>query len=254
MYGLARLRGIGGAVVLAGRKFPVRARTLADYAEIEARMLELRGNPFDVLRWLCRDAGNRSVVSRLVDRLRTNEDDWWSVTIGESLEWLSTLEGRIFGLWLAVRQQSPEISLEWVRDRFIEAAETANAQGEFGAELWWDGIQTVLDVANGDDELAALENFGIEETKGKSGNPNWRLAFRDLCISNRDNAEFIGLSPDQFWNLTLVQYRVLIRSREALANKPFDRESLMLAHNERQAKATEIAVEKLTEGKRWNSR
>jgi len=252
MYGLARLRGIGGTVSLGDRRFTVRGRTLGDYAELEARMLELRGDPFHVLRWLCREASLYGVSAKLVERLRTNEDDWWSVTIADAMEWLSTLEGRVFGLWLAIRYSG--VSLEWVQECFVEESEKAEAEQSFGADLWWQPIQTALDLANGEDELSALENFGIEEEKSrKTGHPNWRLSFRDLCVSNRDHAELIGLSPESFWNLTLRQYQILIRSREALAGKTFERESLMLAHNERQAKETEKAMENLKEGKRWNA-
>ena len=250
MYGLARLRGIGPAIKLGGRRFYARARTLADYAEIEARILDLRGNPFDVLRWLCRDSANRPVASRLVERLRINEDDWWSVTLAESLEWLSTPEGRVCGLWLAIRSQ--DASLEWVRQRVVEESDAAESQGEFGAELWWDGIQSAIDTANGEDEISALENFGIEETKGRSRRPNWRLAFRDLCVSE-PKAESIGISPDQFWSLTLAEYRCLMANRDTLFMKPFERESLMLAHNERQSKATGKAIENLSNGKKWNA-
>jgi hypothetical protein len=168
------------------------------------------------------------------------------------MEWLATYEGRIFGLWLAIRRDD-SVSLEWVRDRVIEESEKAEATGSYGAELWWDGIQSSLDTANGDDELSALENFGIEEAKGKSRHPNWRLAFRDLCLSYPNN-ESVCLSPDQFWNLTLGQYRQLTRTRESLAGVTYSRGSEMDAHCQRMNKATESAIDNLTGGKRWNAK
>ena len=246
MYGASRAVGIGPPVSIHGRSLPVHARTVADYARIEGRILQLRGDPFDSLRWvLVRANGSRHGAAKLFDKLR---DNWWLPDSAELFRWLGTWEGRIYALWLAVRKLELEEVHQWV----IEQANRALREGPTGPEAWWlCDIQSILDRVNGDDEIGALERLAKATEEGKSQGINWGQVYREL------GDEPLNIPPGEVAGMTLTQIEFFFCKRERAGARTPDTstwiESNMIRWTKQQRQSAVMAIENLSQGKQWNA-
>lgn len=244
MYGACRAVGVGPPIEINGRSLPVHARTISDYAVLEGRMLELRGNPFDSLRWLlvCAD-GSREGASRAFKKLG---DGWWAVTYVELLDWLRTWDGRIHALWLATRRTELGEIREWV----IRNAERELRKGRWAAESWWENIQFLIDLVNGDDEVSALE-WMAQETEEESDGLNWDALFRNL------GDEPFHFPPDQVASMTLTQIKFFYCKRE-MAGKThlpvIQGDKDMMRWTNQRAQLAQRATENLATGRHWSAR
>ncbi len=238
MYGLSRYLGIGPTVRLAGREFGVFARRVRDYAVIESRIMSLRGNPFDNLRWISGPGSDRDSVVRVFGKLR---DGWWDVTLGETLSFLDSWDGRCLALSLAIREPEP-----FVRRAILSFM--SGCDSIWDRESAWDPFQQAMDTANGDDELGLLKWVGKDDD-GEQKAISWPQIFRDLAEApfHRSDAEIA--------EMTLTQIRTLQGSRSSLAPTPtFARQTESDAWSAKQETYAIAAAENLSSNLHWGTK
>lgn len=157
MDGVAKVAGIGPVVTIGGRRLTVSGKILRHYAEIEAQIIQLRGNPFDLIRQLGEALPDRQDLALIaVQKAFVEARTWRIVTILEMNDWLaSTWAGRCFRTWLAVRDNDlPTLTLEAVTQMYTDDYERiAMRQGGVAAEKWDSVIDSAIDQAEGVDEL-----------------------------------------------------------------------------------------------------
>lgn len=156
MDGISRTSGVGPTIKICGRTLTVQARILRHHAEIEAEIISRRGNPFDLIRQAvdalkdCPD-----VLHEFTARAFEEARKWRVATlddIGEFLE--ETWAGFCFAIWLAVRHNSPDLTLELVTQMCSDEFESRLRKGgPAEAAKWRAELHDALNQANGDDEL-----------------------------------------------------------------------------------------------------
>ena len=111
MHGLSQLTAAEHSVTVAGRTYRLAPLTLADYGEIENRLLARRPDPLAVAvekldgldekqqEFLLGRAYDRAVSTRLM-------------TAGELEQWRKTPEGLCYRFWLMARKAQPQLTLE----------------------------------------------------------------------------------------------------------------------------------------------
>jgi hypothetical protein len=243
MYGLFRILGAGPQVSLSGRMFAVRGRVLRDYAEVEARIASLRGEPCDRVRYCCYLLDyDEAFAFRLVEKLRLG---WWEASLGDSLEWLRSEEGRVFGLWLAIRREG--VTLEWTQQATIQDCRGMTDEQREG---WWLKIEQALDLANGDDELAAIEWAQESGGKSRQSGISWPTVFRVLA------EEPYSFTPEAVADMTLSQIRTYYSDRDKICGReeeaPTTPEGLKRLAERANAPLWK-AARNLVNGKHWNA-
>jgi hypothetical protein len=244
MYGACRAVGIGPSIEFGGRRFIVHARRVRDYAVIEAAMLAYRGNPFDVVRWMLRNGWNQEWGEKLFKRIRNG---WWNVNYREMASWLGTWEGRVLGLWVALRDKA---DYEFVRDSVLSHCDLEYRRDSWGPERWWTSIQEAMDAANGDDELSALDWISRKSEDGEAGIP-WPLVFR---ILGEEPFNFAPVDVEQM-TLAQIQHFWCERSTLQFGFTAFDADSPERVERvSRETETRERAVKSLAQGLHWGAR
>ena len=111
MGGLSQLTAAGHTVVLAGRTYHLNPLTLADYGEIENRILAGRPDPREDLRrrLAALDAAEQEQeLARVYDQAAVAG----RVTLGDLDQWWQTPAAFAFRFWLMIRGQHPQVELE----------------------------------------------------------------------------------------------------------------------------------------------
>lgn len=157
MEGISRPAGAGPTVDFGGEKLQVSGRILRHYAEIEAQIVHLRGNPFDLIREN-KDllADQPELMDRFVDRAFEEAKAWRFVTPHEFSSWLGTWPGICFTLWLAFRDNDREkYTLNKITEMFSDQYEQlANSTGgSVAADRWKETLTEAINQASGEDEL-----------------------------------------------------------------------------------------------------
>ena len=242
MDGLSRVAGIGPTVRLGGETLTVRGRTLRHYAELEAEILRLRGDPFEMIR------GNRGAFSRfgkmestphkkeLLEELFNQIDMKWRIArIEEIHKWLTTLRGRIFADWQATRHNGEKHTFDWT------------AKELFRSPAEWEQVEKAVNQASGLDELAALDWINRTTEKKDERDSEWMLLFKNLA------KEPYNMHPQQVLDLTLNQIWMLTsEDDEILANPIFHRDEQIQYFAQRKEKIAQ-AAKNLMEGKHWHA-
>jgi len=111
MHGLNQLTAADHTVTIAGRTYRLSPLTLADYGEIENRILAKRPDPLAVVREKfdgLTESQQQFLLGRAYDRAAAAQ----LVTAEELRQWRDTPEGICYRFWLMVRKSKPEITLE----------------------------------------------------------------------------------------------------------------------------------------------
>ena len=235
MDGLSRVAGIGPTIRLGGETLTVRGRTLRHYAELEAEIIRLRGDPFDLIR------ENRKELSRFGDELIEklfNQIDmkWRIVKIEEIHEWLTTLQGRIFSVWQATRHNGEKHTLDWTKEEL------------FRSPVKWTQIESAVNQASGLDEMAALDWINRTVSKPNEMETEWMLWFKRLA------KEPFNIPPQQILELTMNQLWILLSEDGEIRANPTgftDREMKRYIKN-REEKILQ-AAKNLMEGQHWHA-
>ncbi len=156
MDGISRTAGVGPTIQLGGRSLTTNAKILRHYAEMEAEIIRKRGNPFDLIRdakEALRDCPE--IMGQFVTQAFDAAVRWKTVSQQEVHDFLGTMSGTVFAIWLSVRDNDPAtITLEWVKQAFMDQMEAvAREQGALAAQKWQAAIEAAIDQASGDDEL-----------------------------------------------------------------------------------------------------
>ena len=235
MDGLSRVAGVGPTVRVGGETLMVQGRTLRHYAELEAEIIRLRGDPFEMIR------DNRKVFSRfgneLVEKLFNQFDmKWRIVKIEEIHEWLETLQGRVFSTWQAIRHNGEKYTFDWT------------AKGLFHSPAEWAQIEKAVNQASGLDEIARLDWINKADSNPDGKEIEWRLSFKRLA------KEPYYIQPPQVLDLTLSEYLTLVSEDNELRVNPegFTDPEMKWHVANREEKITQ-AAKNLMEGKQWNA-
>lgn len=201
MRGLSRILGAGPVVRFAGRLCAVRSRTLRDYAEIEAQIIWLRGDPFTQARRLPEFIPDKQVLLETTQALfETFDETWAEVTSSECLQWVQTTwSGQCFAAWQGLRDNGPEFTLEYVTESFLQ---DEDAQRD---------VLRAVAQASGDDELGLLDQIPSIFEAAKHGTPTgWRGIVRSLA----DEPFLLRFADIE--RLTLAQCALMARSEKDL--------------------------------------
>jgi hypothetical protein len=137
MDGLHQVAAAQTVIELDGKSYRLSPLKAKHYAEIERHILQSRPDPLEAVKSRLEGLPEhlqRHLVGLAYDQLlrgpRVAADELW--------QWMNSREGACYALWLAVREQHPEVTLEECR-RLVEAAD----------QEVFDTIQRRLDEASG---------------------------------------------------------------------------------------------------------
>jgi len=235
MDGLSRVAGIGPTIQLGGETLTVRGRTLRDYAELEAEIIRLRGDPFDVIREYREELSQFG--DELIEKLFNQIDmKWRIVRIEEIHEWLATFLGRVFSIWQATRHNGEKHTFDW----------TVKILSRSPAE--WAQIERAVNQASGLDEIAALDWINRTIDTKDERETEWRILFKNLA------KEPYHMHPQQVLDLTMDQLLTLSSEDDELRSSPVFHRDIEQEHYvaDRKTKISK-AAKNLMEGKHWHA-
>lgn len=171
MHGISRVAGVGPRVTINGKDYQVRGKTNRFYAELEAELLKMRGDPFEMIV----EAGRRAridkdeaLLNNVADVIAAKFRNWRVMTYRDYLEFANSPTGEALTVLHCLKQDSPELTLADVKDYLARVKlEGTDEQGEEMKALF-DAIQ----VASGEDllgnsngqPLIAGETLALERT------------------------------------------------------------------------------------------
>jgi len=242
MDGLCWTAGCGATIRMGGETVALRGGRLRDVALMEAEILRRRGNPFQLLRrlaanWNGDDSHRRGCLARLFERVSARH---CTVSRRDLSAWLHTWPGRLFALWLAVRDHDPaRYTLECV----VRLAGGAD----------WNEIARGLELASGEDERGTIDRFGRNgpgagEVDDDDDPIDWSAIYRRLAAAP------FGLSPEEIGRLTWRQLEILLDDAETTAGRVwFDSAEQLAAWTNWRNAAALRAVGNLCRGLRWDA-
>lgn len=244
MDGACHVFGIGPLLSIAGRELVLRAKTVRDYALIESRIVQLRGDPFDYVRFACAICTEPERLAETA--FNAIRQDWATVSFGDMAKWLGTWDGRAFDLWTSVD------GLTLSETKAAICCECDKLRNDTEAEWWWlSKVKTAIRQANAETEIAALMRIGRTENESDEYQPiPWELIFRVL------SEEPFSKSKQDILDLTISQINSLWCEREKLTGgDEFSGSVQEMAKQAKEAKANVArkAASNLANGKLWNS-
>ena len=236
MNGLSWVCGFGPTVRLGPTRLVVHGRTVADYALMEAQILNERGNVFDCVRRAARRFSETPQTGRDTIRflVETVARRWSGTTLADVFEWINTWRGRVFALWLAVRENNPNV---YTYEHIVRSANHAD----------WSKVVAAMDQASANDERCAALWFGMGgEWDGNT--PFWPVVFRRLA-----EAPF-HMDPAQVGGLTFQQLRFYLWDSSSLKEQvEFATVGALNEWRSRCQAITDRAVDNVVRGRRWNA-
>lgn len=121
MDGASRVFAAPVGLELGGRRFRVKGRLAEHYAEIEQQILSVRPDPIHVAKKAMAEfkdepARQEAILRMAMDRAMQGR----VVTRLELQEWLDTVPGTAFALWLSIRDNDPPVTLEWTQQAYLD--------------------------------------------------------------------------------------------------------------------------------------
>ena len=164
MDGAARVFAVPSEIELGGKKYAAKGRIARHHAQMEAYLLAKRPNPIEVVRDnLALFEDFPAVQEMLIDRGAREAFRARNVTNIEIAEWMDSMDGRSYVVWLAIRDEYPEFeSHEQVKallldeiekdvTRMVEAGEKEADAQEIAAAKVCDKIDDAINTASGED-------------------------------------------------------------------------------------------------------
>lgn len=159
MDGAAIAAGIGGTITIDGRVFTVRARDLEFYAQVEAEIVKLRGNPMELIVQAAQRLKAEPDSARLIDvvanAVSNRFRNWRLASYSDYGEFYDTPYGEAFQLWCCIKHNpncpTPQEIRKWMFDRL-------NREGD---------LQAIRDEIN-----SLVNRAGSEDTLGNSTGPS----------------------------------------------------------------------------------
>lgn len=152
MDGISRTSGVGPTITLGGKAYTVSGRILRHYAEIEAEIIKLRGNPFDFVRQASESLKDSPEVLAIVINQAWDLARTWAYVSSEDLsEFLVSWRGVVFALWLSIREQSAGLEFDEVLTLFGDECEDRKRKDP--ASNFVEEVDAAITQGGGDDEL-----------------------------------------------------------------------------------------------------
>jgi hypothetical protein len=202
MDGLYLYTGCSPTIRLAGETLPVRQLRLRDYGQIEAEILQQRGNPFELLRSIACSIGIHAGANELLRALlEFVEQRYCRASFSDVCAWMETWPGRLCSLWLAVRHTNPaKQTLEYLT-RNLFAADARS-------------VVAAVDFASARDERSAWrQRFDVSDRNPSAEPIAWPAVYRRLA------AVPYGMSVDAISSLTLPQLQMLLSGTDVTASR-----------------------------------
>lgn len=118
MEGSSRALGSPGTITIGERTYRMRGLGAGDYGECEQQILQTRRDPFAVLATkevAALPAQMQQCLAKEAMDIATKGKD---VTSTEVVRWMDTMVGAPYTLWMCLRDDQPEITLERARELF----------------------------------------------------------------------------------------------------------------------------------------
>lgn len=234
MDGLCWITGCA-TIRLGGETVVLHALRLYDFALIESEILRRRGNPFDLLRRIAErfpvpDDPHDDVLPALFQEV---ERRWCRVSYREMRAWLDTWSGRLFALWLAIRNANPgRYTLEFVQRQALQAN--------------WREIERAQQLVAAEEERALLNT--LPDASGNDGPVPWSSIFCRLTSPP------FSMTTSEAGQLTLQQLTLLLSDDDPSATRlQFDSAADFEAWRIGRARRVRIAVNNLRNGLRWDA-
>jgi hypothetical protein len=171
MNGLSRTAAVGPRVTLNGKEYQVRGKTNRFYAELEAELLKLRGDPFDLIveaatrAKLDKDAELLNNVANIVTAKFRN---WNTMTYSDYLEFMNSPTGDALTAYHCLREDAPELTYDEVKFWLVKVKCITQKDEEI-AEM--QALFKAIEVASGEDQLGnsngqppVVETLAAEQT------------------------------------------------------------------------------------------
>jgi len=204
MSGLATLCKAGPLIETSrGRRLHMKGRTLRHLGEAEAQVLSLRG---DVMHYASvttshiKDKEDRKKA--IIAILRKCRSRWIGCLDSDIRQFYSTLEGRIFSFWQAIRDEG--LSYQECEDIYCEEADL-NPD-------WEHRVKYAVDIATGDAGICRMHTiFGLRkaEDDDSEGMQYTREQYTLFAFLFKEPFNFL---PDQVADLTLGQISLIVTS------------------------------------------
>jgi len=155
MDGSSRAFGVGPTIQLRGKTYTVNGRIFRHYAEIEAEVIRLRGNPFEMIPQ-ARDvlSGELATLSFVLREIFNEARRWRFLSHADFHEFLDSWRGEVMQLWMAIRHNDPELTLDAVMEMFGDEVENiTRTKGVKESLEWRDKVSEAIAQASGEDPL-----------------------------------------------------------------------------------------------------
>jgi hypothetical protein len=173
MDGASRVFASPRRYTLGGVEYAVRGRIARFYGEMEAEIVSRRPNPLKVFR----DSvdlfeGNPSLQEQLYEAAKVEAFRAKSVTRIELFEWMQSLDGAVFCLWLSIRDNDPDtLTRERVRELVYDAVD------QIAEQYVVDGVEPVQAAVQAVTEKSqeiqnVINQVSGEDEAGKATGPS----------------------------------------------------------------------------------
>lgn len=151
--GISHIAGLGPLVTLGGRQWLVKGRQLRYYAMMEAEIIKMRGNPFEMV--VLAAANHRQdpgVVNAVAAAVAEHFRNWRFANYKDYGNFNETPYGEAFQVWCAIRHQDEKLTVDQVQFWLME-------------EIVQRGPERRTEI------LAAIEQASSEDQLGNSTGP-----------------------------------------------------------------------------------
>ena len=164
MDGLAHITGVGPRVTLNGKSYQVRGKTNRFYAEVEAEILRLRGDPFQMLIDAAirgKATNDETLLSRIAESVAGNFRNWRVMTYSDYWDFLNSPMGDAFLVFHCLHKDDPELKFEDVHHYLAQI----RLRGGKEKEQELKSLFAAIHSASGDDILGNSNGRISEEEK-----------------------------------------------------------------------------------------
>lgn len=206
MSGLATLCNAGPLINIQGKYYQIKGRTLRHIAEAESQILYLRGDLLFYLRSAINGLAEEcqlQVCEKILAKIRHR---WVGATQEDVYRFYSTLEGRAFSFWQAIRDNG--VTYEEALSIYMEEADR---------DLSWERtIKNAIETATGESEISRLYRIRFTTTS--------TAAFRDEYLIARASLfsalakEPFCFTPNQVSDMTFGQITMILSDKDSPNN------------------------------------
>lgn len=206
MSGLAVLCNAGPVVQAGGVSYQLRGRTLRHLGEVEAQIMLMRGDVFSHLRYSVRGQTKEDAIAIIEGTLQKIRFRWIGCNGEDIHRFYSTLEGRVYSFWQAVRDNG--LSFNEARDVYLEQADRD--------EEWESKVKFSIELATGEADMSRLYKIYGLTRRESSRQDSYLITKRGLFATLFK--EPFGYTVDQVADMTLGQVSLVIGDSEKAAH------------------------------------